>query len=571
MKDVRSLGQSLDKRLRRYANPVPEEADADIEGAWRYLRAESERSPMRRAAAVTLLPSGSRSGGVLWRVTAVAATFVVAVLVYSARWSGASAAVVEAADAGLHRVVAGNVKLLRVGESVGVGETIRSGGTSSASGRAGGVLKLADGSRVEMRSDSELALERAHDGARIRLESGGIIVNVAKQGTGHLYVQTKDMTVSVVGTVFLVNADDEGSRVAVIEGEVRVTQAAREKTLRSGEQVVTNALVNAAPVNEAILWSRNAAALVSLLHQAPVVPPALSPQNATALEESFELVAIRPGAPPPAGGRGSNVTELGCTAGGIQIDAGRFAATNINLYTLVAMAYGAPGRNCAYFSMLDVLSGGPGWVKSDRFDIQAAIPRGGPGYTLQQVQSGDAPRLQAMLRALLTDRFKLVVHRERRDVPVFVLTMARTKNASEFDSLAKQTTQQSPLTFPDVGETVSGVAPLYTASPRLGPATGRIVYGRNAEVSDLVIRLAPLVGSPVLDRTGLTGRFSFDVRFETAIDTLPGIQALTRPLNSSSTSALIVALRDQLGLELEGARGPVEALVIERAERPTEN
>jgi uncharacterized protein (TIGR03435 family) len=156
-------------------------------------------------------------------------------------------------------------------------------------------------------------------------------------------------------------------------------------------------------------------------------------------------------------------------------------------------------------------------------------------------------------------------------VPVFVLTMARTKNASEFDALAKQTIQQSPPTFPNVEETASGVAPLYTASPRLGPATGRIVYGRNAEMSDLVIRLAPLVGSPVLDRTGLTGRFSFDVRFETVIDTLPGIQALTRPLNSSSTSALIVALRDHLGLELEGARGPIEALVIERAERPTEN
>jgi uncharacterized protein (TIGR03435 family) len=61
------------------------------------------------------------------------------------------------------------------------------------------------------------------------------------------------------------------------------------------------------------------------------------------------------------------------------------------------------------------------------------------------------------------------------------------------------------------------------------------------------------------------------VRFETVTDTLPGIQALTRPLNSSSLSSLIVALRDQLGLELEDTLGPVETLVIERAERPTEN
>ena len=94
---------------------------------------------------------------------------------------------------------------------------------------ADGVYELVDGSRVEMRPGTELSFERAGDGLRILLKHGGIIVNAAKQRSGHLYVETKDVTVSVIGTVFLVNAGENGSRVAVIEGEVRVQQGRTEQ------------------------------------------------------------------------------------------------------------------------------------------------------------------------------------------------------------------------------------------------------------------------------------------------------------------------------------------------------
>ena len=137
------------------------------------------------------------------------------------------------ADGGVYR---GAGERLRAGDPIHAGEVVRTNGTTGA------VVVLDDGSRVEMRSQSELRMERADDGVRIRLDTGGIIVNAAKQRAGHLYVQTKDMTVSVVGTVFLVNADEQGSRVAVIEGEVRVQQqGSTEKTLRPGEQAATNA------------------------------------------------------------------------------------------------------------------------------------------------------------------------------------------------------------------------------------------------------------------------------------------------------------------------------------------
>ena len=110
----------------------------------------------------------------------------------------------------------------------------------ASAGDAGRMLALDDGSRVEMRARSELSIERAADGIGIRLLAGDIIVNAAKQRDGHLYVHTREMTVAVVGTVFLVKAGQDGSRVAVIEGEVSVREGQREKRLRPGEQVATS-------------------------------------------------------------------------------------------------------------------------------------------------------------------------------------------------------------------------------------------------------------------------------------------------------------------------------------------
>src|SRR5215475_1369023 len=95
-------------------------------------------------------------------------------------------------------------------------------------GTDGGILTLRDGSRLEIRPMSGLSLERAADGLLIRLDKGTVIVSAAKQPRGHLYVQTKDMTVSVVGTVFVVKAEEFGSRVAVVEGKVEVQQGNTE-------------------------------------------------------------------------------------------------------------------------------------------------------------------------------------------------------------------------------------------------------------------------------------------------------------------------------------------------------
>ena len=93
-----------------------------------------------------------------------------------------------------------------------------------AAGNDGLQVTLADDSRVEMRAHAEMTVGRASDGIQIDLKTGDIIVTAAEQHDGHLYVRTKDMTVAVDGTVFLVNASQDGSRVGVIEGEVRVRE-----------------------------------------------------------------------------------------------------------------------------------------------------------------------------------------------------------------------------------------------------------------------------------------------------------------------------------------------------------
>src|SRR5687768_9775378 len=128
-----------------------------------------------------------------------------------------------------------------------------------AAGADGLQVTLADDSRVEMRAHSEMTVARESDGIQIDLKTGDIIVTAAKQRGGHLSVRTKDMTVAVNGTALLASAGEQGSRVGVIEGEVRVRegQGFQEKLLQPGQQVVSSATIATRPLADDITWSRN--------------------------------------------------------------------------------------------------------------------------------------------------------------------------------------------------------------------------------------------------------------------------------------------------------------------------
>jgi hypothetical protein len=131
---------------------------------------------------------------------------------------------------------------------------------------SGAILQLADGSRIEMNARSELSLDRGRDGVRINLNRGNIIVTAAKQKKGHLYAATKDLGVSVVGTVFEVNAGVKGSRVTVIEGEVRVQQGQTTQPLLPGQQLSTDPGMGTIPAHDEIAWSRDLARYLALLN-----------------------------------------------------------------------------------------------------------------------------------------------------------------------------------------------------------------------------------------------------------------------------------------------------------------
>jgi uncharacterized protein (TIGR03435 family) len=383
-----------------------------------------------------------------WRPTvmtwAAAAAVVAMAISVAILWRPANhVAVVTAVDASLSRDVDGKTETLPQGSDLETGQPVRT------TGDAGAVLQLADGSSVEMRSRSELAVEKEVDGLGIQLHQGSIIVHAAKQRNGHLYVKTRDVTVSVVGTVFLVNAEKEGSRVGVIEGEVRVREGDKKDTsLRPGQQVSTNASLVTRPLKEEIAWSRNNDALVKILDTftrgmaqtaGPLTPvrdrgtasdAAGQSTGAVAVPE-FEEASIRACDPnnvpeAPAGARGGGPNSL-------QMTPGRLHALCLTLATIIRHAYGygpanldflnpggrGPGLQLSSVYGLGVedgkrVRGGPDWVRSDHYTIDAVA-----------ADAADAAAMMGpMVRALLEKRFQLKVHIETEQLPAWNLTIA---------------------------------------------------------------------------------------------------------------------------------------------------
>jgi len=156
---------------------------------------------------------------------------------------------IDSIEGQAYRIGPVGVRALKLGDEVGEGEFIRTAANSRAK------LRLFEGSEVEMNQRAELAVSASHRDTTIHLDQGSIIVQAAKRHTGHLYVSAPDCTVAVTGTVFSVNSGTKGSRVAVIEGEVRVKHDGMESILHSGDVVATTRSVGLVPIREEIAWS----------------------------------------------------------------------------------------------------------------------------------------------------------------------------------------------------------------------------------------------------------------------------------------------------------------------------
>ncbi|MCP3964100.1 MAG: hypothetical protein GY719_40235 [bacterium] len=172
--------------------------------------------------------------------------------------SGTSATV-QTVDGDLFRIAATSHLPITEGTTIAEGEMIRTGREGSA------VVRLNDGSLVEVRQRSELRIEENRRGTTIELERGSVIVQAAKQRERHLFVATEDCLVSVTGTIFSVNHGTKGSRVSVIEGEVRVAHSGDETVLQPGQQVATDVHLDKITVGDEIAWSRDAEHYLTLL------------------------------------------------------------------------------------------------------------------------------------------------------------------------------------------------------------------------------------------------------------------------------------------------------------------
>ena len=172
------------------------------------------------------------------------------------RWSplgGNLEATVQAAEGQVYQIADTRSAPVTVGEKLDKGERIRTAKDAHA------FVNLGDGSVIEMKERSEFFLTNNSLGTTIHLNRGAIVVEAAKQGKRHLFVDTGDGShVSVTGTVFSVNSGTKGSRVSVIEGEVHLDHAGSERVLRGGEQATTNAAIATIPVKDEVSWSRKA-------------------------------------------------------------------------------------------------------------------------------------------------------------------------------------------------------------------------------------------------------------------------------------------------------------------------
>ena len=220
---------------------------------------------------------------------------------------------------------------------------------------------------------------------------------------------------------------------------------------------------------------------------------------------AFEVASIKPN----AGG------SLNANAARVAGD--RYRAENVSLISLLRVAYAVQEFQIA---------GHPAWANVDRFDIDAKMEAG--------ANSRDWP---LMLQRLLADRFKLVVHRESREGPIYTLLVAG--NGPRLTA-AEPSTRTSPG-----GD--------FSASPTQ-------IIGNGVSMAEFATRLSRSIGVTVVDRTGLAG--AFDLKLTWPMDD----QFVGRGASASPT--IFTALQEQLGLRLQSGRGPVEMLVVDRAEKP---
>lgn len=272
---------------------------------------------------------------------------------------------------------------------------------------------------------------------------------------------------------------------------------------------------------------------------------ALLAQQTPEPQREFDVVSIKPSQP-------------GAPTLIPRISPGRVEIYNRTLKELIRTAYSR-----FPFDMRAVV-GGPSWIDTERFDIVATMER-----PPQLAGMGMLGELSGMLRAVIEQRFGVKTHNEQREGDVYTLTHARS------DRRTGAGLRQVPDTCDAALKELTGAAPppQRTGPPpcSFGGPPGRLI-GTGVTIVMFANVLSGHAGRTVVDRTGLTGSFDFELTFDqsSSAQAPPGAAPGPQP-RDDSTPSIFTALQEQLGLKLEPTRGPVDVLVVDSAERPTPN
>jgi uncharacterized protein (TIGR03435 family) len=272
----------------------------------------------------------------------------------------------------------------------------------------------------------------------------------------------------------------------------------------------------------------------ALVVAASILVQASTQDTPSSQEPRFEVASVKPSPPDTA----FDCKPPTCSTSFYQTFPGRFRATQMSVVELVSAAYSMPMNRVV----------GPDWAGSARYDVIAT----------HILPASDQSGWRVMLKHLLEERFSLRLHREERSLPVYVMKKARAD-----DKLGPQL-----LSIKDCGDPPKIVrVDLSCGVAGFPSATKRIARGR-WEAIGLSGLLTYPVGRPVVDETGLSGWFEMSLEWSNSVTGASSQGAAPDP---SDRPEIFTAVREQLGLKLEAAERPLEVLVIDSVQQPTEN
>lgn len=259
----------------------------------------------------------------------------------------------------------------------------------------------------------------------------------------------------------------------------------------------------------------------------------------------FEVATIKP-----------NKSDDSRVSGGFQ-PGGVYRVANYTLRALIAAAYLRPQINPDF-----LISGGPKWIDTDRFNVEAKADGDFP--VVPGPESVSSPR-RMMLQALLAERFQLRVHTGTMERPIYLLKLAKGDGIRGPQLTQATSDCGAPATRPNQAPLTGGS----TCTPRIGPG---LIDLHGATMAQFVGLLPRFVDRVVRDQTALSERLDLQLKWTPApgewiAPPIPGVAEAPAPDGPS----IFTAIQEQLGLRLESSRGPVEVLVIDSAQQPSEN